>query len=77
MMWRPLALTTDRSKSLATRYALGLDTSGPITALIWFRTLRRRSQKARRLDRERFKAMVGHFPLPLPRITHPWTEARA
>ena len=44
---------------------------------LWFRTLRRRSQKARRLNWDAFKAIVVHFPLPLPRITHPWTGARA
>ena len=44
---------------------------------LWFRTLRRRSQKARRLNWDAFKAIVVRFPLPLPRITHPWTGARA
>jgi RNA-directed DNA polymerase len=44
---------------------------------IWRRTLRRRSQKAKRLHWDRFKAMLQHFPLPLPRITHPWTAATA
>ena len=45
--------------------------------LIWFRYLRRRSQKARRLGWERFKAMLERFPLPLPRITHPWAALMA
>ena len=44
---------------------------------LWFRILRRRSQKARRLNWDAFKAIVVRFPLPLPRITHPWTGARA
>jgi RNA-directed DNA polymerase len=44
---------------------------------LWFRTLRRRSQKARRLNWDAFKAIVARFPLPLPRITHPWTDAPA
>jgi len=39
---------------------------------IWFRCLRRRSQKGRRLGWVRFKAMLERFPLPLPQITHPW-----
>lgn len=42
---------------------------------IWYRTLRRQSQKARRLTWERFKALLERFPLPLPRITHPWAVA--
>ena len=44
---------------------------------IWFRALRRRSQKARRLTWERFKALLQRFPLPLPRITHPWAPSQA
>jgi RNA-directed DNA polymerase len=35
----------------------------------WFRALRRRCQ--RRLDWDAFEALLGHFPLPTPRITHP------
>ena len=38
----------------------------------WFRCLRRRSQKARKLTWATFTAMLERFPLPLPRITHPW-----
>jgi RNA-directed DNA polymerase len=45
--------------------------------IIWFRCLRRRSQKARRLGWARFKAMLERFPLPLPRITHPWATQTA
>ena len=41
---------------------------------IWRRCLRRRSQKARRMDWDRFRAVLERFPLPEPRITHPWTE---
>lgn len=44
---------------------------------IWYRALRRRSQKARHLTWERFKALLERFPLPLPRITHPWAVAPA
>jgi hypothetical protein len=45
--------------------------------LVWFRCLRRRSQKARRLGWKQFNAMLQRFPLPLPRITHPWAERPA
>jgi RNA-directed DNA polymerase len=44
---------------------------------IWFRCLRQRSQKARGLIWDRFKAMLVRFPLPLPRITHPWAAPTA
>ena len=44
---------------------------------IWFRCLRQRSQKARSLTWDRFKAMLERFPLPLPRITHPWAARTA
>ncbi len=44
---------------------------------IWFRCLRQRSQKARSLTWDRFKAMIERFPLPLPRITHPWATPTA
>ena len=44
---------------------------------IWRRCLRRRSQKARRMDWERFGAVLERFPLPEPRITRPWTESTA
>ena len=44
---------------------------------IWFRCLRQRSQKARSLSWDRFKAMLERFPLPLPRITHPWAARTA
>ena len=44
---------------------------------IWFRCLRQRSQKARRRTWDRFKAMLERFPLPLPRITHPWAAPTA
>jgi RNA-directed DNA polymerase len=40
--------------------------------LTWFRCLRRRSQKGRRLGWDQFNALLERFPLPLPRITHPW-----
>jgi len=41
------------------------------TRRVWFNALRRRSQ--RRLNWETFGALLAHFPLPLPRITHPYT----
>ena len=44
---------------------------------IWFRCLRQRSQKARSLTWDRFKAMLARFPLPPPRITHPWAARTA
>jgi RNA-directed DNA polymerase len=44
---------------------------------IWFRCLRRRSQKGRRLGWARFNAMLERFPLPLPQITHPWAGPAA
>jgi RNA-directed DNA polymerase len=44
---------------------------------IWRQCLRRRSQKAKRMDWDRFKAVLERFPLPEPRITHPWTEGVA
>ena len=47
------------------------------TRRIWFRSLRRRSQKARRLTWDRFKALLERFPLPQPRITHPWAAQTA
>jgi hypothetical protein len=39
---------------------------------IWFRLLRRRSQKSRRMSWETFDAITTHFILPKPRIVHPW-----
>jgi group II intron reverse transcriptase/maturase len=44
---------------------------------IWFRCLRQRSQKGRSLSWDRFKAMLERFPLPPPRITHPWAARTA
>jgi RNA-directed DNA polymerase len=44
---------------------------------IWYHALRRRSQKAKCLNWNAFKALLTRFPLPLPRITHPWTPATA
>lgn len=43
---------------------------------IWFRSLRKRSQRFR-LTRERFARLLERFPLPVPRIPHPWSVARA
>ena len=44
---------------------------------IWFRALRRRSQKARRLTWERFKALLQRFPLPAPATDHSSLGAEA
>ncbi len=44
---------------------------------IWFRALRRRSQKSG-LSWDRFHDLLKRFPFPNPRITHPWhTESVA
>ena len=42
---------------------------------IWHRSLQRRSQKAR-WTQERRRAFELRFPLPRPRILHPWPTAR-
>jgi len=42
---------------------------------IWCRSLQRRSQRAR-WSPERWKAFVQQFPLPPPRIHHPWPSQR-
>ncbi|MEJ2374299.1 MAG: retA reverse transcriptase [Pseudolabrys sp.] len=39
---------------------------------IWLHCLRRRSQKTRRMGWRTFAALQMRFPLPTPRITHPW-----
>jgi RNA-directed DNA polymerase len=44
---------------------------------IWLTCLRRRSQKSRTMGWEMFEALVARFPLPTPRITHPWAARRA
>lgn len=44
-------------------------------AWTWHRSLQRRSQRGRWMH-ERWKAFEQHFPLPLPRIHHPWPEQR-
>jgi hypothetical protein len=38
---------------------------------IWLRALQRRSQKSG-LNWDRFHDLLRKFPLPKPRITHPW-----
>jgi RNA-directed DNA polymerase len=43
---------------------------------IWCRGLQRRSQRAG-MTWERFNAMLERYPLPLPRITQPWTILNA
>jgi group II intron reverse transcriptase/maturase len=43
--------------------------------LLWFRSLRRRSQ--RRLTWEGYNVLLQRFPLPTPRITHPCEGRRA
>jgi RNA-directed DNA polymerase len=44
---------------------------------IWFNCLRRRSQKNRRKGWDWFEALAACWPLPQPRITHPWTRRAA
>jgi RNA-directed DNA polymerase len=44
---------------------------------IWITCLRRRSQKNRRMSWDQFQALLERFPLPLPRITHPWVAGVA
>lgn len=44
---------------------------------IWFNCLRRRSQKNRRMGWDWFETVTACFPLPPPRITHPWTPRAA
>jgi RNA-directed DNA polymerase len=41
---------------------------------LWYRALRRRDRK-RSLSRHRFNELLMRFPLPRPRITHPWQPA--
>lgn len=42
---------------------------------IWHRTLQRRSQRAR-WNQARYAVFERRFPLPLPRILHPWPSTR-
>jgi group II intron reverse transcriptase/maturase len=44
---------------------------------IWLVCLRRRSQKGRRMGWGLFEHLTARFPLPTPRITHPWTPRAA
>jgi len=44
-------------------------------AWMWHRSLQRRSQRGR-WNRERWKAFEQRFPLPSPRIHHPWPTQR-
>lgn len=44
---------------------------------ICFKCLRRRSQKNRRIGWDWFEDVTARLPLPLPRITHPWSPTRA
>jgi RNA-directed DNA polymerase len=44
---------------------------------IWFMCLRRRSQKSRTMGWDTFDALIARFPLPKPRITHPWAVRQA
>jgi group II intron reverse transcriptase/maturase len=39
---------------------------------IWFRLLKRRSQKSRYMSWDTFDTMTAQFKLPKPRIMHPW-----
>jgi hypothetical protein len=42
---------------------------------IWHRSLQRRSQRAR-WNHDQYAAFERRFPLPLPRILHPWPSTR-
>jgi hypothetical protein len=44
---------------------------------IWRVCLRRRGQKSRRMGWDWFERLTARFPLPAPRITHPWTPRAA
>jgi len=44
---------------------------------IWLTCLRRRSQKSRSMGWDMFQALTECFPLPTPRITHPWSARTA
>ena len=44
-------------------------------ARVWHRSLQRRSQRGR-WSHQRWQKFETHFPLPLPRIHHPWPSAR-
>ena len=44
---------------------------------IWFTCLRRRSQKSRYMGWDVFETLTERFPLPTPRISHPWTARTA
>jgi hypothetical protein len=46
------------------------------TRRIWFRCLRRRSQKSRRMSWLEFEILTARFALPVPRITRTWAQAR-
>jgi RNA-directed DNA polymerase len=43
---------------------------------IWFRCLRRRSQKSRRMGWMEFEILTARFTLPIPRLTRTWAQAR-
>jgi hypothetical protein len=43
---------------------------------IWFRCLRRRSQKSRRMSWSEFEILTARFALPVARITRTWAQAR-
>jgi RNA-directed DNA polymerase len=44
--------------------------------LIWLKSLRKRSQKNRKMSWDAFKELLQRFPLPNPRITHSWAACR-
>jgi RNA-directed DNA polymerase len=49
-----------------------LDTFHREVRRIWITCLRRRSQRNRRMGWDQFQALTECFPLPKPRISHPW-----
>ncbi|RSC21526.1 hypothetical protein EGT36_29230 [Agrobacterium sp. FDAARGOS_525] len=50
------------------------DVTPPLS--IWFRCLRRRSQKSRRMSWTEFEPLTARFELPVPRIARTWEKAR-
>jgi RNA-directed DNA polymerase len=43
---------------------------------VWLCCLRRRSQKSRRMGWSEFDTLTARFPLPVPRVTRTWAQAR-
>ena len=43
---------------------------------IWLRCLRRCNQKSWQMGWDEFETLMSRFPLPLPRISRSWAQAR-